>query len=141
VSYGASFPHHSFHSWKIFVLATGLMTVVIGGVIFVVLHDSPVKARRFMDAEKIAALLRDKENQSGTQAVFKWNQVGQALKDVRVWLIAIATMATSILNGGISNFSSILLTTFGFTSQQALNSSAPGGSFRYGDSPVLWVIE
>jgi len=129
VSYGASFSHHSFHSWRIFVLAIGLMTIVIGAVIFVVLPDSPVKARRFTDAEKIAALLRVKENQSGTQAVFKWNQVGQALKDVRVWLVAIATMATSIPNGGISNFSSILLTTFGYTSQQALILSAPGGLF------------
>jgi hypothetical protein len=37
-------------------------------------------------------------------------------------------MLSSIPNGGISNFSSILLTTFGYTSQQALILSAPTGA-------------
>ena len=37
-------------------------------------------------------------------------------------------MLSSIPNGGISNFSSILLTTFGYTSQQALILAAPSGA-------------
>jgi len=37
-------------------------------------------------------------------------------------------MLTSIPNGGISNFSSILLTTFGYTSQQSLILITPGGA-------------
>jgi nitrate/nitrite transporter NarK len=37
-------------------------------------------------------------------------------------------MLSSIPNGGISNFSSILLTTFGYTSRQALILAAPGGA-------------
>jgi ACS family allantoate permease-like MFS transporter len=37
-------------------------------------------------------------------------------------------MLSSIPNGGLSNFSSILLTTFGYTSQQALILAAPGGA-------------
>ena len=85
------------------------------------LPDSPVKAVRFTEAEKIAALLRVKENQSGTQnARLKKVQVIEALKDVRVWLVALSVMLTSIPNGGISNFSNILLTTFGYTSQQSV---------------------
>jgi ACS family allantoate permease-like MFS transporter len=37
-------------------------------------------------------------------------------------------MLSSIPNGGLSNFSSILLTTFGYTSQQALILNAPSGA-------------
>lgn len=85
------------------------------------LPDSPVKAVRFTDAEKIAALLRTKENLSGTQnAKLKKAQVIESLKDIRVWLVALSVMLTSIPNGGLSNFSNILLTTFGYTSQQSV---------------------
>ena len=37
-------------------------------------------------------------------------------------------MLSSIPNGGLSNFSSILLTTFGYTSQQALILNTPSGA-------------
>jgi ACS family allantoate permease-like MFS transporter len=80
-----------------------------------------VKAVRFTEAEKIAALLRVKENQSGTQnARVKKTQVIESLQDIRVWLVALSVMLTSIPNGGLSNFSNILLTTFGYSSQQSV---------------------
>jgi MFS transporter, ACS family, allantoate permease len=121
IAYGASFTHGKFHSWRIFFLTIGLCTVVIGFFIFMILPDSPVKAVRFTEAEKIASLLRVKENQSSTQnAKLKKAQVIESLKDIRVWLVALSVMLTSIPNGGLSNFSNILLTTFGYTSQQAV---------------------
>ena len=45
-----------------------------------------------------------------------------------MWLICLATLLSSIPNGGLSNFSSILLTTFGYTSQQALILNTPSGA-------------
>ena len=129
VAYGASFSKHHFASWRIFMLTIGLMTIVIGFLVFTFLPDSPVKALRFTDAEKIAALLRVKENQSGTQnATIKRAQIYESLRDIRVWLVALSVVLTSIPNGGLSNFSSILLTTFGYTSQQALILNLPAGA-------------
>ena len=58
----------------------------------------------------------------------KKDQLFETFKDLRVWLVCICTMLSSIPNGGISNFSSILLTTFGYTSRQALILAAPGGA-------------
>lgn len=43
VAYGASFSNSSFASWRIFMLTIGLMTIVIGGFVFMFLPDSPVK--------------------------------------------------------------------------------------------------
>jgi ACS family allantoate permease-like MFS transporter len=129
VAYGVSFSTTSFATWRIFYLAIGAITIVIGGFVAVFLPDSPVRAKRFTDAEKVAAILRVKDNLSGTQnARIKKAQVLESLTDIRIWLVCLITMLTSIPNGGISNFSNILLTTFGYTSQQALILNAPTGA-------------
>ena len=76
VAYGTSSTHSKFASWRIFFLIIGLITIIVGFAVFMVLPDSPVKALRFTEAEKVAALLRVKENQSGTQnATLKKEQV------------------------------------------------------------------
>ncbi len=57
LAYGVSFTHSKFASWRIF-LAIAALTVIMGGLVCVLLPDSPVKAKRFMDAQKVAALMR-----------------------------------------------------------------------------------
>lgn len=128
VAYGVSFTSGKFASWRIFYIAIGVFTVIAGVMVIIFLPNSPVRARRFTDVEKVAALMRVKENQSGTQnARFKPEQVREALTDVRIWLVALSVCLTSIPNGGISNFSNILLTTFGYKPQQSLILNTPGG--------------
>ena len=63
VAYGVSFANTGFATWRIFYIAIGALTMVVGVLVFVFLPDSPVKARRFTDAEKVAVLLRVKDNQ------------------------------------------------------------------------------
>lgn len=129
VAYGISFANSTFATWRIFYIAIGALTMAMGLLVAIFLPDSPVKAKTFTDAEKVAALMRVKNNQSGTQnARIKRGQVWESFKDIRVWLICLATIVSSIPNGGISNFSSILLTTFGYTSQQSLILTAPTGA-------------
>ncbi len=67
LAYGVSFAKTSFASWRIFFLMIGALTMFFGALVCLFLPDSPVKAKRFSDAEKVAALLRVKNNQSGTQ--------------------------------------------------------------------------
>ena len=129
VAYGVSFTKNShLQTWKIFYIAIGCLTIVDGILVCLFLPNSPVRARRFTDAEKVAVLLRVKDNQSGTQnAHIKRDQVFEAFKDVRTWLVSLTVLLSSIPNGGISNFSNILLTTFGYSSQEALALNTPGG--------------
>jgi MFS family permease len=78
LAYGVSFAKTKFASWRIFFVAIGAMTIFIGALVCIFLPDSPVKAKRFTDAEKVAALLRTKNNQSGTQnAHLKKEQVSR----------------------------------------------------------------
>ncbi|EOD49168.1 putative mfs general substrate transporter protein [Neofusicoccum parvum UCRNP2] len=58
----------------------------------------------------------------------KKDQIIEAFSDLRVWLIFLSVMLSSIPNGGLSNFNNILLTTFGYTDQQALILDAPNGA-------------
>ncbi|KIX05566.1 uncharacterized protein Z518_06438 [Rhinocladiella mackenziei CBS 650.93] len=128
ISYGISFSKNThFASWRIFLLTIGLVTVVCGLIVFMLLPDSPVKTRRFTDAEKVATLLRVKDNQSGTQnAKIKKDQLLLVFKDPGVWLVALSVLMLSVPTS-IPNFSSILLTTFGYTPRQALVLNIPGG--------------
>jgi ACS family allantoate permease-like MFS transporter len=63
VAYGVSFTHGKFASWRIFYIAIGALTIVAGLFVCIFLPDSPVKAKRFTDAEKVAVLMRVKNNQ------------------------------------------------------------------------------
>lgn len=103
VSYGVSFIESGFAVWRIFYLVIGLLTICSGVIICLFLPDSPVRARRFTDAEKAAVLLRIRDNQSGTQnAKIKKPQVVEALRDGRVLLVAFATLLIAIPGGGLS---------------------------------------
>ena len=62
-AYGVSFAHTKFASWRIFYIAIGGLTMVVGLLVCLYLPDSPVKAKRFTDAEKVAVLMRVKGNQ------------------------------------------------------------------------------
>lgn len=63
MAYGVSHAHTRFATWRIFYIAIGALTMVVGLLVALLLPDSPVKARRFTDAEKVAALMRVKSNQ------------------------------------------------------------------------------
>ena len=77
----------------------------------------------FYDAEKVAALLRVKDSQSGTQdAEIKTDQLLLVIKDPGVWLVAVSVLMLSVPTS-IPNFSSILLTTFGYSPRQVVSNS------------------
>jgi MFS transporter, ACS family, allantoate permease len=63
LGYGVSFTHNKFASWRIFFLSIAALTIIVGGLVCILLPDSPVKAKRFTDGEKVAALMRVKGNQ------------------------------------------------------------------------------
>ncbi|KAI7776433.1 hypothetical protein LA080_005388 [Diaporthe eres] len=129
VSYGVSFIESRFAVWRIFYLVIGLLTICSGVTICLFLPDSPVRSRRFTEAEKAAVLLRIRDNQSGTQnSKIKKPQVVEALKDGRVLLVAFATLLIAIPGGGLSTFGTILTVSFGYTHQQALIFAVPMGA-------------
>ena len=87
-----------------------------------------MSARALSHAEKVAAVERLRENQTGVENKhFKPYQVAQCLTDPQTWLLSLITVAASIPNGAVGSFQSILIKGFGFTSYETALLQIPGG--------------
>ncbi|KAJ8487342.1 hypothetical protein ONZ45_g14372 [Pleurotus djamor] len=134
VAYGISFyDGRLLAPYKIIYILLGGLAIVVGICVVIWLPDSPVHAKMLTQEEKIAALERVRDDQVGTEnKKLKKEQVIEALLDIRTWLVILTTLLTSIPNGGISNFSNLIIKSFGYTSKQALILSTPGGLVHTG---------
>ncbi|GAW25287.1 putative MFS allantoate transporter [Rosellinia necatrix] len=93
--------------------------------------DSQLNARFLTEHERLMAVERIRINQQGVgNKHFKWYQCKEALTDPMVWAFALYSLIASIPNGGISNYFSQLIVTFGFTPNQSLLLGAPGGAVQ-----------
>ncbi|CDO74070.1 hypothetical protein BN946_scf185043.g120 [Trametes cinnabarina] len=129
VAYGISFyDGHAITPYKIVYILLGGLAILVGISVVIWLPDSPVHARLLTKEERIAVLERVRDDQGGMEnKQLKKDQIIEALTDVRTWFIVLTTMMTSIPNGGLSNFSNIIIKSFGYTSKQTLILSTPGG--------------
>ncbi|KAF8076307.1 MFS general substrate transporter [Lyophyllum atratum] len=130
VAYGISFyTGTALAPYKIIYILLGGLAIVVGVCVLIWLPDSPVHAKFLTKEERIAALERVRDDQGGTEnKTLKRAQAVEALTDIRSWLIVLTTMLTSIPNGALSNFSNIIIKSFGYTSRQTLILSTPGGA-------------
>ncbi|ESK89336.1 mfs allantoate [Moniliophthora roreri MCA 2997] len=130
VAYGISFyDGRKLATWKIIYILLGGLAVLVGISVLIWMPDSPVYARFLTPEERIAALERVRDDQVGVaNRTLKKDQAIEALTDIRTWLIVLTTLLTSIPNGGISNFSNIIIKSFGYTTKQTLILSTPGGA-------------
>lgn len=116
-----------FSSWQIMFLVVGLFTVFIGALVILFLPDNPMKSR-LSHAEKVMAVERLRENQTGIENKhFKRHQAIECLKDPQVLLMSLITIAASIPNGAVSSFQSILISSFGFSSEVTALLQIPSG--------------
>ncbi|KAG1770049.1 MFS general substrate transporter [Suillus occidentalis] len=129
VAYGISFyGGKALPPYKIIYILLGALAIVVGIVVLIWLPDSPVNASMLTKEERIAALERVRNDQGGTEnRKFKKDQVIEALTDPRTWLVVLSTILTSIPNGALSNFSNIIIKSFGYTSKQTLIIATPAG--------------
>jgi len=130
VAYGISFYSGTrLAPYKIIYILLGALAIVVGIAVIVWLPDSPVHAKFLDKEERIAALERVRDDQGGTEnKKLKKEQMIEALLDVRTWLIVLTTLLTSIPNGALSNYSNIIIKSFGYTSKQTLILSTPAGA-------------
>ncbi|TFK73160.1 MFS general substrate transporter [Pluteus cervinus] len=129
VAYGISFDkEHGLPPYKILYILLGGLSILIGICVLIWLPDSPVHARFLSQEERIAALERVRDDQGGTKnKTFKKYQMIEAFTDIRTWFIVLSTFLTSIPNGALTNFSNLVIKSFGYTSKQTLILSTPAG--------------
>jgi hypothetical protein len=88
-----------------------------------------MKASFLNDSEKIAAIEHVRVNMTGVEnKTFKIYQVKELLfQDPQTWPLFFATLLGMIDNGAVSNFSSVIIATFGFSNQLTTIVQMPSG--------------
>ncbi|EHK96713.1 putative Uncharacterized transporter [Glarea lozoyensis 74030] len=118
----------TFEAWKALFIIFGLTTSLFGVGMFFFLADSPITAKWLSDEERRLAVERLRGNQQGLGSrVFKWYQVKETFTDIRTYLIFLFMVSLDIPNGGITVFFTQLIQGYGFTSEETLLISMPGG--------------
>ncbi|KAF9630767.1 putative mfs allantoate protein [Lasiodiplodia theobromae] len=129
IARGTAIHGSSIAPWKIVFLVTGLLTAVVGIVFLFVMPDSQLNCRWLTKEERLLALERIRVNQQGIgNKHWKFYQVKEALMDPMVWAFFWYALIADIPNGGVTNFFSLLIQSFGYTSEQSLLYGTPGGA-------------
>ncbi|KAL8878087.1 MAG: hypothetical protein Q9215_004722 [Flavoplaca cf. flavocitrina] len=97
---------------KIVLLVAGLLTVLVGALFLIFMHDNQINARWLSLFDCKLAIERLKE----------------VLGNPLTWAFAFYVLATDLPDGGITNFLHHLIVSFGFTPEQSLLHGTPGGA-------------
>ncbi|GJN68466.1 hypothetical protein PLICBS_002509 [Purpureocillium lilacinum] len=117
IAYGVS--HYSgalMKSWQLLFMVLGLATVVWAACLAKWLPDSPMKAKCFNEDEKRLMVERVRANETGIQnRKYKKPQIKEALTDPVVWCYILLQLTSTLIIGGLSTFSNLIIKSFGFT--------------------------
>ncbi|KAG7087313.1 hypothetical protein E1B28_013290 [Marasmius oreades] len=116
-------------SWKYEFLVIGALCSAWGVTMYIFLPDSPPTARAFTRDERLMAVARLRGNQTGVDnKKFKMDQFIEALTDVKTWLFFFLGFVANIPNGGISNFSTLIIKGLGFNTFETTLLGIPQGA-------------
>ncbi|KAF5365991.1 hypothetical protein D9758_006654 [Tetrapyrgos nigripes] len=115
-------------AWRYMSYFLGSLTVLFGLLCLRYL-GTPSEVSWLTPQEKRMANARILTNQSGHDKTgtkeWKWYQVWECLVDPCFWFAGINAFLTSVPNGGLSTFGSIITTSFGFTSLEVILYTIP----------------
>ncbi|THX17220.1 MFS general substrate transporter [Aureobasidium pullulans] len=116
LGYGIGHIKAGLPSWKFEFLIVGALCSIWGIVMMIFLPDSPVTAKGLDEREKRIAVERIRDNQTGVENKhLKWYQVREAFRDYKTYLFFVLGFFGNVPNGGISNFGTIIIKGFGFS--------------------------
>ncbi|KAJ7806791.1 MFS general substrate transporter [Mycena olivaceomarginata] len=111
--------------WQWLMIITGILTLVTSIVFWFCFPDSPTNAWFLNPQERVVAILRLQENQTGVENKhFKKEQMIEALTDPKTWLFALFSTLSNVPN---SNQLSLIVSSFGFTVLQTTLLGCVGG--------------
>ncbi|KAF4121379.1 Allantoate permease [Geosmithia morbida] len=116
------------HRWRAMFWITGGVTIVWACVVGIFLPDSPVEAKFVTERQKAIVIDRLRADQTGVENKnFRGEQVVEALTDPKTWLMFLFNIFISIPNGGLTNFSPLIIQGLGYSSQRSTLLTMPTG--------------
>ncbi|RAL12753.1 putative MFS allantoate transporter [Aspergillus homomorphus CBS 101889] len=116
LGYGIGHIRGALPSWKYEFIVIGCLCSAWGIVMFIFLPDSPVTAPLLSKRERRIAVERLRENQTGVENKhIILHQIREAFLDYKLYIFFTLGLVCNIPNGGISNFGTLIIKGFGFS--------------------------
>jgi MFS transporter, ACS family, DAL5 transporter family protein len=122
-------------SWRYEFIIVGTVCAFWALLLLYILPNSPTTVRGFSYDERLLILARMRRNQTGVeQPQVNWGQVKEAYSDYKTWLFALLGFIAAVPNGGISNFSTLVIRGLGFGKLETALLGIPQGIIV-----VVWI--
>ncbi|KAJ4328321.1 hypothetical protein N0V84_001192 [Fusarium piperis] len=117
--------------WQYIYLLAGSLTFLFGLFCFV-MPNSPVSAWFLTKEERFAAVERLRHGQTGVRCTtFKTSQLKEAVLDVKIWLVALMMASAYTVNGAVSGFGPLIVSTFGWSTLHSILFQFPLGGLCF----------
>lgn len=115
IGYGIGHIEGALASWRYEFLIIGAVCSFWAIILALLLPNSPATFWGFSREERLLMVARVRKNQTGVeQKKVNWSQIKEAYLDYKVWLFTLLGFFANIPNGGISNFSTLVIQGLGF---------------------------
>ncbi|KAF2874042.1 major facilitator superfamily domain-containing protein [Massariosphaeria phaeospora] len=106
--------------WQYIYLLAGCLTLLFGIWCFCI-PNSPVSAWFLTPAERVVAVERLRQGQTGVRCQkIKVSQLKEAFLDVKLWLVFLMMASAYTVNGAVSGFGPLIVSTFGWSSLESI---------------------
>ncbi|KAF5699527.1 allantoate permease [Fusarium mundagurra] len=121
--------------WRYEFLVVGAFCSAWAIALALLLPNSPRTIRGFSHDEKLIMIARMRRNQTGIeQRKINWGQIKEAYLDYKTWLFTLLGFVSNVPNGGISNFSTLVIQGLGFDTLHTALLGIPQGVLV-----VIWI--
>lgn len=117
--------------WQYIYLLAGSLTFLFGLFCFS-MPSSPVSAWFLTKEERFAAVERLRHGQTGVRCTkFKPSQLKEAILDIKIWIIALMMATAYTMNGAVSGFGPLIVSTFGWSTLASILFQFPLGGLCF----------
>ncbi|KAH8901302.1 MFS general substrate transporter [Thozetella sp. PMI_491] len=131
LGYGIGHAQGTIAPWRLIFIIFGVITLAWSVVVLVFLPDAPESASFLTEDERTAVIVRSQQAQATHKSgKYVRSQVLEALVDPKTWFLFSYTVLSSLPNGCFTNFSSIIISGFGFNTLTTILLSMPSAGFQ-----------
>ncbi|KAK7716157.1 hypothetical protein SLS64_003309 [Diaporthe eres] len=128
LNYGFAQIDGALKPWQYLYIFAGALTFLFGLWCFA-LPNSPLDAWFLTPEERLVAVERLRAGQTGVRnQTIKGAQIKEALLDVKIWLVVVMMAAAYTVNGAVSGFGPLIVSTFGYSSLESILFQFPLGA-------------
>lgn len=122
--------------WRAIFLILGGITVLWGLLMLVLLPDNIISAKGLTRQEKALLIGRGRLARTGIlNHQIKWSQIREAFSDPQVWILFTFVLLNETINGGLANFSKLIIKGLTGDPLETVALGIPFGGFQ-----LLWVL-